>query len=103
MIIASQSLGSGWLSIDNMKYQALKKLKTKTKVLKICDTLQEAHDIIKAEGAKFHSFSYIGGFPIYEVEKESGRNYYNIQGLHETLNIVLGLNKDELSDFNFNQ
>ena len=86
-----------------MKYQALKRLKTKTKLIKLCDTLQEAHDVIKAEGAKFHSFSYIGGFPIYEREKESGKYYYNIQGLHEQLNIVLGLNQKELSVFNFNQ
>ena len=84
-----------------MKYQALKKLKTKTKVLKICDTLKEAHEVIIREGAKFHSFSYIGGFPIYEIEKESGHSYYNIQGLHETLNIILGINKEELSQFDF--
>jgi len=91
------------LVIDNMKYQALKKLKTKTKLLKLCDTLKEAHEVIKAEGAKFHSFSYIGGFPIYEREKELGRNYYNIQGLHEQLGIVLGISEEELLAFNFNQ
>ncbi len=86
-----------------MKYQALKRLKTKTKVLKICDTLEEAHETITSDGAKFHSFSYIGGFPIYEKEKESGRSYYNIQGLHEELNIMLGLSREELSAFNFDQ
>lgn len=32
-----------------MKYQALKRLKTKTKLLKMCDTLQEAHDIITTQ------------------------------------------------------
>ncbi len=84
-----------------MKYQALKKLKTKTKLLKICDTLAEAHNVITADGAKFHSFSYMGGFPIYEIEKESGHKYYSIQGLHETFGVVLSLNKDELSAFNF--
>jgi len=85
-----------------MKYQAIKKLKTKRKVLKICDTLQEAHNTITAEGAKFHSFSYIGGFPIYERPEESGHKYYTIQGLHDTLDIVLSLDKEELSAFNFN-
>lgn len=86
-----------------MKYQALKRLKTKLKVLKICDTLQEAHDLItKKEGAEFQSFSYIGGFPIYEKEKERGQKYYTIQGLHEVYGIVLSLDEEEKKSFNFN-
>ena len=85
-----------------MKYQALKKLKTKTKLMKMCDSLQEAHETIKAEGAKFHSFSYIGGFPIYEREKESGKYYYSIQGFIEGLNVLSSIDKEELNKFNFN-
>lgn len=81
-----------------MKYQALKRLKTKTKVLKICDSLAEAHKIISEDGGKFVEFSYMGGFPVYLNEKNQA---YNIQGLHEQLNIVLGIDKELLSAFNF--
>lgn len=84
-----------------MKYQALKRLKTKTKLIKMCDTLQEAHDIIKQEGGKFHSFSYIGSFPVYQSEKHT----YNIQGaimLDTGGYIVCSLNEDKLKAFNFN-
>ena len=31
----------------------------------MCDTLQEAHALIRAQGATFSKFSYIGGFPVY--------------------------------------
>lgn len=82
-----------------MKYQVLKRLKTKSKLIKLCDTLQEAHDTMRAEGASFRELSYIGQFPVYTSDKHT----YNIQGLHEQLNIVLGLSKDELQAFNFQQ
>lgn len=87
-----------------MKYQALKRLKTKTKVLKVCDTLKEAHEVIKNEGAIFDSFSYIGGFPIYAKYTTTNKEptFYNIQGLHEGYNIVLGLDDKEKLSFNFN-
>lgn len=84
-----------------MKYQALKRLKTKTKLLKLCDTLKEAHDIIRAEGAVFQGFSYVGGFPMYQ--KTATNQDYSIQGLHEELNIVLSLSEEEKRSFNFNQ
>ena len=87
-----------------MKYQALKRLKTKSKLLKLCDSLKEAHEFMKSEGAKFHSFSYIGNFPIYEREKESGRSYYSIQGavmLNTGEHIVCSLDDKELKAFNF--
>ncbi len=83
-----------------MKYQAIKSLKTKNKVLKICDTLAEAHEVIKNDGGNFMEFSYFGGFPVY-VNTET-KKVWNIQGLHETLGMVLSLNKEELSAFNFN-
>ena len=83
-----------------MKYQALKRLKTKNKLLKLCNTLQEAHETITTDGGKFREFSYIGGFPVYVNEATS--KVYNIQGLHEVYNIVLGIDKKELSAFNFN-
>lgn len=85
-----------------MKYQALKRLKTKTKLLKMCDTLQEAHDIItKDHNANFIEFSYIGGFPVYRNDK----NVFSIQGacmLNNGGHIVCGIDEQELSNFNFN-
>lgn len=83
-----------------MKYQALKQLKTKTKLLKLCDSLKEAHEVIKEDGGKFICFSYIGGFPAYRNEVYN--RHYNIQGLVEGLNVMCSLNKEELSKFNFN-
>ena len=83
-----------------MKYQALKRFKTKTKLLKLCDTLQEAHDIIKNEGAEFVEFSYMGGFPVYRNEKTA----FNIQGafmLEVGGYVVCSLNDTEKLSFNF--
>lgn len=85
-----------------MKYQAIKSLKTKTKLLKMCDTLQEAHEVLKAEGANFHDFTYYGGFPIYK----SNTHHYSIQGAVMTNiggHIICGLDDKELKAFNFNQ
>lgn len=84
-----------------MKYQVLKALKTKSKLIKLCDTLQEAHDTIKALDIPFMELSYIGQFPTYASSVK--KQVYQIQGLHEGYNIVLGLSKDELSTFNFQQ
>ena len=81
-----------------MKYQVLKGLKTKNKLIKLCDSLKEAHEVLKSIGAKFVELSYIGQFPVYT----DGKNTYNIQGLHTGYNIVLGLDKAELETFNFN-
>lgn len=83
-----------------MKYQAIRQLKTKNKLLKVCDSLKEAHETIKADGGVFFEFSYFGGFPTYcnTVTKR----VHQIQGQHETLGIVLSLNNDELSKFDFN-
>jgi hypothetical protein len=81
-----------------MKYQALKQLKTKNKLLKMCDTLKEAHEIIKADGGNFHNFSYIGGFPIYK----SNTHHYSIQGKHEAMGMVMSLSDSEKLAFNFN-
>ncbi len=87
-----------------MKYQALKKLKTKNKLIKICDTLQEAHDIItKQEQAKFFEHSYYGGFPIYVKQvKDKEGSIYSIQGLAEGINVMCSLNDKEKLAFNFN-
>jgi hypothetical protein len=85
-----------------MKYQALKRLKTKSKLLKICDTLQEAHEVITSEGAKFQEFSYMGGFPLYKDDKHT----YSIQGavmLDVGGHIVCSLDPKELTFFNFNE
>lgn len=82
-----------------MKYQALKRLKTKSKLIGLCDTLLEAHKLIRKDGGEFVEFAYIGGWPVYR-NNDTGR-VYNIQGLVEDLNIVCSLNKDELQKFNF--
>ena len=80
-----------------MKYQALKGLKTKTKVLGIFDTLEEAHSAIVSVGGQFHGFSYMGGFPAYVDEK----NYhYNIQGLADC-GVVCSISQEKLAAFNF--
>jgi len=85
-----------------MKYQALKQLKTKSKLLKMCDTLQEAHDIItKENNATFKEFSYRGCFPVYRNDKHT----FSIQGayiLDVGGHIVCSLDKQELLNFNFN-
>lgn len=87
------------LEDNTMKYQAIQHLKTKNKLIKLCDTLQEAHDTLKEKQAVFDHFSYYGGFPIYHGDKNK---IYSVQGQHDTLGIVLSLNKEELKDFNFN-
>ncbi len=61
-----------------MKYQVIKHLKTKTKVLDICDTMNEADRVITEQDAMFKGFAYIGGFPIFY--DDIGRRY-SIQGL----------------------
>lgn len=82
-----------------MKYQAIRSLKTKNKVLKICDTLKEAHEVIIADGGNFMEFSYYGGFPVYV--NTVTKKVWNIQGLAEGMGIVCSLNKEELSAFDF--
>ena len=62
-----------------MKYQALKQLKTKNKLLGVFKTLQEAHNFIRDTGATFMEFSYIGGFPV-NVDTIKKR-VFSIQGL----------------------
>lgn len=79
-----------------MKYQALKRLKTKTKLLKMCDTLDEATAVILADDptAIFCGLSYIGQFPQYQ-----GKHTYNVQGSVQLANgqsVVCSLSKDEL-------
>ena len=62
-----------------MKYQAIKHNKTGTRLLKLCDTLLEAVEVIKSTGAKYVELSYVGGFPVYRDQKGKG---YTIQGAH---------------------
>lgn len=84
-----------------IKYQAIKNLKTKSKLLKMCDTLKEAHKVLKAEGANFHDYSYMGGFPIYK----SNTNHYSIQDvvILDIGHIVCSIDDKELKAFNFQQ
>lgn len=78
-----------------MKYQALKRLKTKNKLLKLCDTLAEAQSVIETTGARFLELSYVGQFPLFH----DGKHSYSIQGLNEDFGIVVSLAKDDLLAF----
>jgi len=82
-----------------MKYQVLRAYKTKNKLVKLCDSLQEAHNVIKKEGVPFMELSYIGNFPTYA--SSVNKKVFQIQGLHEGFNIVLGLAQKELDAFDF--
>ena len=82
-----------------MKYQVLKKLKTKSKLIKMCDSLEEAVSVMKDLGAKFIELSYIGVFPTFKTDT----HYYQIQGafmLDNGSHIVCGFDK-EAKSFNF--
>lgn len=76
-----------------MKYQVLKQLKTKTKRIALCDTINQALEtLVKNKGAKFIEFSYIGGFPVFE---DSNQCIYSIQGLAD-IGVLCSLSKDDL-------
>ena len=60
-----------------MKYQAIKHLKTTSKVLGYMDTIEEAHALILKKGARFDGISYIGGFPTFRDDRGK---VYSIQG-----------------------
>jgi hypothetical protein len=53
-----------------MKYQAIKHLKTKTKLLGLFDSLKETENEIKKTGARFENLSYYGGFPTYKNQNQ---------------------------------
>ena len=61
-----------------MKFQALHHLKTKSKLLKMCDTLQEAKLTIENLGARYEGLSYYGGFPSFSLKDRM----CSIQGAH---------------------
>lgn len=84
-----------------MKYQVLKKLKIKSKLIKMCDSLEEAVGVLKMIGAEFVELSYVGQFPTYKTEN----HYYQIQGavmLDVGGHIVCGFD-EEAKLFNFNK
>lgn len=83
-----------------MKYQVLKRLKTKTKLIKMCDSLEESIGVLKRLGAEFVEISYIGQFPTYKTSS----HYYQIQGaiiLSDGNHIVCGLDKEEILKVKF--
>jgi hypothetical protein len=61
-----------------MKYQAIQHLKTKSKLLKMCDTLQEAKQLIVGLGARYEGRSYVGGFPTFSLNNKR----FSIQGAY---------------------
>lgn len=87
-----------------MKYQAIQHLKTKSKLLKICDTLQEANNEIMKKGARYEGRSYVGGFPTFS--SPIGNKRYSIQGACLLSNgnfIVCSLPNKEIEIFFDNQ
>lgn len=74
-----------------MQYQVIKHLKTKKKLIKLCDSLQEAINTINANGGRFNHLSYVGGFPVF---RDDHNHLFSIQGL--VSNIVCSINKKEL-------
>lgn len=81
-----------------MKYQVLKKLKTKNKLLKLCDTIEEAKEVLKQTGARFNGLSYIGNFPTFMDDK---RTIYSIQGRVEGYGIVCSIPQKEVEQFTY--
>ena len=84
-----------------MKYQVLKRLKTKSKLIKMCESLEEAHNLMKSLGGQFIELSYVGQFPTYKTPS----HYYQIQGafmLEVGGHIVCGFHK-EAKLFNYNK
>lgn len=81
-----------------MLYQAIKHLKTKSKLLGKFPSLVEAVQEIRATGAQFTGFSYIGGFPTFR--DENGKTY-SVQGSVQGLGIVCSIPDTELKAFSF--
>lgn len=79
-----------------MKYQVLKHLKTKSKLIKLCDTAYEAKKLLENElGARFSEFSYMGGFPVFV----DGYTTYSVQGLNEQYGVVVSLSGEDRAVF----
>jgi len=85
-----------------MKYQAIQHLKTKTKLLKMCETLQEAKQVIMEKGARYDGRSYLGGFPTFSLNGKS----FSIQGacfFKDGKHIVCSLPEKEVESLFNNQ
>lgn len=85
---------------SSMKYQAVKQLKTKTKLLRMCDTLAEADMLIRSHGGRYEGLSYIGSFPTYRDEQN---RIYSIQGavLFRDRSVICSLDQKELELYPF--
>lgn len=77
-----------------MKYQTIKHLKTKSKVVALSDTLAEAIAAIPMP-ASFLELTYMGQFPIYN----SAKGVYSIQGQVKGLGIVCSLKKEDIASY----
>lgn len=75
-----------------MKYQLIKHNKTNSRTIGVYDTLKAAKREIMSMHGNLVSNSYVGGFPVFNVNNK----VYSIQGLHDQLNIVLSIDKNEL-------
>ena len=76
-----------------MKYQTIKHLKTKSKIIALSDTFSEALNIVPIP-AKFIELSYIGNFPVFT----DGKYTYSIQGLAD-IGIVCSLPEKDLMGY----
>lgn len=62
-----------------MKFQVIQHLKTKSKskLLKMCDSLIEAKGFLTVLGARYEGISYYGGFPTFSLKNKK----FSIQGV----------------------
>lgn len=70
-----------------MVYQVIQHLKTKSKVLGVVDTPEQARNLLLTIGARFSEINYYGGFPIWV----DGYKKYSVQGKNEEFGIVCSL------------
>lgn len=83
-----------------MKYQIVKKLKTKSKTISLHDSLADAVAKVRELGGMFDCCSYFGMFPMFSDYER--KDFYSIQGLTEgALQVVCSIPKKELEKFNF--
>lgn len=80
-----------------MKYQALKHLKTKSKLLGIFPTIADAREAIRQADprATRQGDSYMGGFPYYHDTATQDARPYTIQGMNENYGIVCSIPAEE--------
>lgn len=77
-----------------MKYQTIKHLKTKAKLIALSESFTEAVAKIPAP-AVFRELTYIGGFPVFTSEGHT----YSIQGFVERLGVMCSLPEEDVKQY----